>query len=57
MTNNLSLIQSTSIYCKIRLVANLVHDELTTREDTIHHNKLILQWEDNVAVTVYCLRH
>ena len=44
--NNLSLIQSTSIYCKICLVANMVQDELTTREQAIHQNNLIMQGED-----------
>ena len=34
----------------------MVQDELTKREQAIHHNKLIYAAGRLVAVTVYCLR-
>ena len=35
-----------SIYCKIRLVTNMVQDELRNKSTGIIHNELIMQWED-----------
>ena len=36
----------TSIYCKIRLVDNMVQDELRNKSTGIIHNELIMQRED-----------
>ena len=36
----------TSIYCKIRLVTNMVQDELRNKSTGIIHNELIMQRED-----------
>ena len=36
----------TSIYCKIRPVGYMVHDELRNKSTGIIHNEIIMQWED-----------
>ena len=48
MTNDDNLESSllTSSLLKRRLVYMLVQDELATKEQAIHHFKLIMQWKD-----------
>ena len=40
----------TSVYCKVRLVANMVPVELRTKSTGIIHNQLIMQWDGKFVI-------